>query len=81
MRLRDRFALAAIRALLRAAPRVAAGIEATPPWVFAHAPRWGVRVALGLLAVCVLSVALGVSLNPLANMREVAAIVQKGQTP
>lgn len=81
MRFRDRLVLAAARALTRAAPRVAAAIEATPPWAFVHVVPWATRAVAVALILCGLSVALGVGFDPFENMREVAAIVQKGGGP
>lgn len=77
----DALAVAAARALVRVAPNVAHAIEALPPPVFVHGPRFAVRLAL--LVACWFGVraVTGVGLDPVANMREVAVIMQKGRTP
>lgn len=61
--------------------RVADGIEATPIWVFVVGPRLVLNLAVGALFFWGLSAVAGVTLDPAANMREVAAIMQKGHAP
>lgn len=58
-------------------------IAATPVWVFTAAPRWALALAVGVGCQLALAHALGVSANPIENMREAAAIMaaRKGGAP
>lgn len=83
IRFRDKIALAAARAVSRLAVGVAAAIQATPPPVFVHGPRFALGLAVAVGCQLTLSHVLGVGANPFENMREAAAIMaaRKGGAP
>lgn len=81
MRFRDKLAVALARAVIRVAPWVARAIEAPPVPVLAHGPRFALALAVAGACWFGMSAATGMSLDPVANMREVATIMQKGRTP
>ena len=78
IRFRDKIAL-----LVRVAPNLAHAIEAPPPPVFVHGPRFALGLAVAVGCQLTLSHVLGVGANPFENMREAAAIMaaRKGGAP
>lgn len=61
--------------------RVADAVAATPVWVFVAGPRLVLNLAVVVLCMWGLSAVTGASMNPLANVRDLGAMLDRGRAP